>query len=215
MPSKGRVSDSGDVAGLAEALEGLDPGTQKTKSRKKEWHPFSMSDLTQPGCFSGVIFFADQTISKTGCGLLRLKSRIDVTNTWTLVTRPTGLKGYADYEQRADELAHELAVIFDRYTIDLIAHETAPMGGRLRSPESSLAAAMVLHGVAACSNIPVISLDNKHVRHVLTGNQFAEKSEVKKRIEDLFIDAKDWRPWNQDISDGLAVGLVAAKEHKA
>jgi Holliday junction resolvasome RuvABC endonuclease subunit len=163
--------------------------------------------------FHGVLLCCDQTISKTGWSILRCNTdtqTIVVTDTGMIVTPPTGIKGYQDYLLRGEDLALALQPLIEHRNPDVIVHEEPPMGTGLRSPESSLAAAMVIRIVGQQHKIKTVSVHSKKAKKHLTGNGNADKKEVREVVLGRVRMLADKPRMNYDISDAIALGVTLA-----
>lgn len=121
-------------------------------------------------------------------------------------------KGQEDLLQKADLIFEKFLEMLDDMKPALVAHELPPAGGRLRSPESSLAAAVALRNAAWVKKIPVVMYQSQKVKKRVTGNGRATKAEVREAVLHLDPKIRDLKPRNEAIYDAIAVGWVACEE---
>lgn len=201
MPSTSSVS-SGDAMSLAAALSGMADGKVKEVGAP----PLAPRFRGRIGCF-------DQTLSKTGSGLLVVGNSIVPMATGMHLGDDGGEKGHEGSLRRAADLFDQFSRLLAYLKVDLVAHEMPPIATKVRGAgESSLCAAVALRCAAKSLGIPVHMVGSQRAKKRVTGNAKAEKKDVKLAIESLLPEIINLKPWNQDVSDAIAVGIVASEE---
>jgi Holliday junction resolvasome RuvABC endonuclease subunit len=188
---------------LADALSGL-----------------STSDKAMPGIaplaprFEGKIACFDQTLSKTGAALLVCRASKLVPMRSMMFKPTTEEEGNEANFFKGVELHNAYRIWLVSHEVALVAHESPPVGGgKLMRPESSLMAALALRIACDGLGLPVVMVRPQDVKKRLTGNAKAEKKDVKLAIEQFIPEVSDLRPWNQDVSDAIGVGIVASERN--
>jgi hypothetical protein len=162
----------------------------------------------------GPILAFDQTLGHTGWALLRWRPdpgmEAFAQGSWP---RGKAAPGFEGNFAHADLLAvdvDELLVRFPGYVKHIVYEMPAVRGHRT---DSSLMAATAVSSVAAIRHIPHTIVNARHARKVLTGSADATKAEVKKVIERVIPNMKAQKPFNTNVSDAAALGLVWMMEN--
>ena len=164
--------------------------------------------------FVGKIACFDQTLSKSGFGLVQVTADHKLVPLRTEMFKPTTTEdGHEGNFDQALQLFFAFQVLLARLNPDLVAHEAPPIGGKFNRPESSLMAAQSLRIACKLAGIPVVMIYPREVKKRLTGDAKAQKKDVKLAIERFIPEVADLKPWNQDVSDAIGVGIVASERN--
>ena len=190
---------------LADALSGIDTGPAPTRGPK----PLAPLFVGRMGCF-------DQTLSKAGSASLLFSKDGTITPVRSKMFEPsTDEEGNEGNFRKGVALHNAFVKWLQDEHIDFVAHEAPPVGGgKLHRPESSLMAALALRIACDSLAVPVVMVRPQDAKKRLTGDGKAEKRDVKLAIEALLPDVRNLRPWNQDVSDAIAVGLTASERKR-
>lgn len=165
--------------------------------------------------FVGAMACWDQTLSKTGGAIIRVTQSGSIVPMRTIMLEPTSTEeGNEGNFDKVVQLHRHFVAILTRENVKLVAHESPPVGGgKLMRPESSLMAATALRIACDTLGITVVMYRAQDVKLRLTGDKKASKAEVKAAIERLIPDVKALKPWNQDVSDAIGVGIHASERN--
>jgi Holliday junction resolvasome RuvABC endonuclease subunit len=181
-------------------LAGRDP-------RKKPWEllPWAPVRRERLLCF-------DQTLAKTGWVLLDTADRA-LLATGMLTTPPLDTGDEGNFVRMLD-LNKQMRAVMGRTLVGpyavAVVHEMPPIGAYSR-PESSLLAGAALRFAAESLGLPVTMINSRAAKKRLTGNANAKKSELAAPIEELFHLRLAPKPWNHDVRDAAAIGIVASE----
>jgi Holliday junction resolvasome RuvABC endonuclease subunit len=167
----------------------------------------------------------DQSLGHTGWARIRVQSNGTpyVDETGMIETEPTGKDFDSSFIQGV-ELFRALLRVMNSTPSPYdaphhIVHEMPKaMGGKFqRAREQNLIACSSVRCAAATMGIPVIGVYAQHAKKELTGNANAEKSLVSSTVKSLMPDLinRPVKPLNYNITDAVAIGLVAIKEMKS
>lgn len=188
--------------GLAAALSGMEAGPV----------PKAIEPLRPK--FVGRLLAFDQTLAKAASILLVVRGTI-VPFSSAMHETSEMARGNEDSLLRGTDLFLRFKRLLADLHPDLVSHETPPVSSiraKMSRPESSLCAALALRCAAADLGIPVHMVGAQRGKTRLTGNSKAEKRDVKAAIERMVPEVLQLKPWNQDISDAMAVGIVTTEE---
>jgi Holliday junction resolvasome RuvABC endonuclease subunit len=94
---------------------------------------------------------------------------------------PDLLSGNLGYLNAYPALAEAVAGVINTYApmIDIVVHEMPPPSGHLARPESALLASAAIRHQASLNHLPVVGIDPRHAKKVVTGNPNATKPAIR------------------------------------
>lgn len=182
------------------------------KASTKQWRMPEPDDF-----FHGCVMAFDQSLSATGVVVLVNDGVEGLRVLWagTVRTKTTeGLGGHEENLERALDIRHRYTeVLNNRWIKDMsVVHEMVPVGGPLRSPESSLLAAVALRIAAEDLGCPLEpSVAPKRHRKAICGNANAKKPEAHRALTNLatLLPIGGYSlVTNEATRDALAIGLT-------
>lgn len=198
----GEVQEA-DGAGLSALARFREPTPAPVPRRSKEVYRFV-----------GKVLTLDQTIAKTGwCFGWSGVSNFDARATG-LFTTDMLAKGHEDNLRRADVCFRHYCSMLESFKPDLVIHEMPPISNAYVRGDSSLMAAVAIRAArsAICPETPIRMVSAQHAKKVLTGNAKASKAEVKFEVLRVAHGLAMLKPLNQDVTDAVALALVAINE---
>jgi Holliday junction resolvasome RuvABC endonuclease subunit len=164
--------------------------------------------------FVGTVLVFDQTISKTGWAFgVSREDRFEVRATGVFLTDMLA-SGHEDNLRRAVRCYRQYKALLQSFVPDMIVHEMPPISNAYVRGDSSLVAAVAVRLAhdETFSSIPIRMVSAQHAKKVLTGNAKASKAEVKFEVLKLADCLAQMKPLNQDVTDAVALALVAINE---
>jgi hypothetical protein len=195
-----------------DGVERLANDKRTRKSGPEPWRPPVLGDFPD-----GEVVAIDQSLTHTGLVHLRRDEHgLRVLQADTIRQKATeGLTGYEESLAQAMALQDLLGVRLDHWIgmKDVpVVYEAVPFGGHLRSPESSLLAALVVrHVVAGLALVCVPPVAGKTHKKVVCGNGNADKRQAHAGLLRLSTDLPIEGcgvVTNEHTRDALSVGLA-------
>ena len=106
-------------------------------------------------------------------------------------------------------LVHDAVKALIDTHLDLVVHETPPVGPGMYRPESSLLAATAIRIAAHDHGVALTMAPAQRAKVRLTGDAQATKADIKAGIKKLWPHLPILGPWNEHVRDAIALGIVA------
>jgi Holliday junction resolvasome RuvABC endonuclease subunit len=161
----------------------------------------------------------DQSLANTGWSLITTSpySAPRVRLYGTIVTEPK-LTGWYDSLARGEELFDGILGVLDvvasSYSLDAVVHEMPVMMGSMRSVKQEgppIAAITVRLAVQSHSaEIPVAMMEIKRWKKWVTGNQLADKPEIREALWKIIPPFRT----NEHVADAIGIGIGAICDGK-
>lgn len=158
----------------------------------------------------------DQTLGNTGWVWLQVwqdgTPEVAMTGTCTPPTVDKKVKGHELNLLRSVALQQEMLVLIDSmsHALDIVLHETPPVGNRMARPESSLLAAHCIAYACNLRGVPRLSVGAQRAKSVVCGNGNAKKAEAHAALRKRYatsIEEFD-QVTNEHQRDALMLALV-------